>query len=408
MTRQEQMAALETSTAIHLLHAGANMLLMHSGLLGQAPAPAASPATARTEPPEAPPPAPKADTPRKFEGPARKLAPPPEKPFAPAVITMPSTFSVPGEKSDAAVRVVTLGGSGTRTSAVTIGGAKALPFRYFEGATGHRPAIAMEVFDQEPKSYPESLRAAYGAMLKDPAAMARYCVEKLGAQAISVRLTGAHPENGDRSPESSADVVKAVLEAVGVPLIITGPNHFEKNNAVMKHLAATFAGENLLLNWVETDNYKTIAAAAMGYNHLVVAQTPIDVNMCKQLNILLSNMGVPPEKIVIDPNTGALGYGLEYTYSVMERIRTSALMGDGMLAWPMLTTPGYEVARTKESRAPESDFPLWGKVLERGAFLEIATAISLLNAGADLLIMYHPEAARTVKRKIQEMAQGKE
>lgn len=168
-------------------------------------------------------------------------------------------------------------------------------------------------------------------------------------------------------------------------------------------MAAAFAGENLLLNWVETDNYKTLAAAAMGYNHSVVALSPIDVNMCKQLNILLTNMGVAPDKIVVDAMTGALGYGLEYTYSVMERIRTAAFTGDAMLAMPMIGTPGFEVARTKESRAPRSAFPLWGKEEERGALLEIATAVSLLNAGADLLILYHPLAATTLKRKIEEM-----
>jgi len=213
--------------------------------------------------------------------------------------------------------------------------------------------------------------------------------------------------------------VGAVLKAVGVPLIVTGPSHYEKNNAVMKQVAAAFPGENLLLSWVETDNYKTIAAAAMGYNHCLVAQSPIDVNMAKQLNILLTNMGMAPERIVIDAMTGAIGYGLEYTYSVMERIRTSAFTGDPMLALPMLGTPGYEVARTKESRAPQTAFPLWGPEAERGALLEIATlwgpeaergalleiatAMSLLNAGADLLILYHPVAATTVKRKIAEM-----
>jgi acetyl-CoA decarbonylase/synthase complex subunit delta len=155
---------------------------------------------------------------------------------------------------------------------------------------------------------------------------------------------------------AEADLIKDVLKAVGVPLIVTGTNHFEKNNAVMKRIAETFAGENLLLNWAETDNYKTIAAAAMGYNHCIVAQAPIDVNMSKQLNILLTNMGVAPEKIVIGPYTGALGYGLEYTYSVMERIRTSAFAGDAMFAMPMVTAPGYEVARTKESKAPVSAF----------------------------------------------------
>ena len=233
--------------------------------------------------------------------------------------------------------------------------------------------------------------------------MARYCVKELGAELISVRLAGTHPDSGDRSPEQAAEVVRAVLKAVDVPLIITGPSHYEKNNAVMKQIAAAFPEENLLLNWVETDNYKTIAAAVMGYNHCVVAQSPIDVNMAKQLNILLTNMGVAADRIVVDPLTGAIGYGLEYTYSVMERIRTSAFTGDPMLAMPMLVTPGFEVAKMKESRAPQSAFRLWGPEAERGALLEIATAMSLLNAGADLLVLYHPVAARTVKRKILEM-----
>jgi len=139
-----------------------------------------------------------------------------------------------------------------------------------------------------------------------------------------------------------------------------------------------------------------------------VAQTPIDVNMAKQLNILLTNMGVAPEKIIVDPMTGAIGYGLEYTYSVMERIRTSAFTGDPMLAMPLLVNPGFEVARTKESRAPQEAFPLWGPERDRGALLEVATAMSFINAGADLVVLYSPLAATTVKRKIAEMMKVKE
>jgi len=396
MSAQQQMAALQASTALHLLHAGANMLLMYSGQIAAPPPPVAVAKEAAREV-EAPPPKPVAP-PKAVE------APVPERPITSAAIAMPVSFSVTPDLCNQPVRKLTLGGSGTRTSAVTIGGAEVLPFRHYEGNVGLRPVVSMEVFDQPPKSYPDSLREAYGGLLNDPAAMARYCVDKLGAQVISVRLLGAHPENGDKSPEAAAEVVQAVLKAVGVPLIVTGPNHVEKNNVIMKHIAAAFAGENLALNWVETDNYKTIAAAAMGYGHCLVAQTPIDVNMCKQLNILLTNLGVAPEKILIDPMTGALGYGLEYSYSVMERIRTSAFTGDPMLAMPMIATPGWEVARTKEARAPKKDFPLWGAEGERGALLEIATAMSFLNSGADLLVVYHPAAARTLKRKIEEMS----
>jgi len=388
---EEKMAALQMDTALHLLSAGANMLLMSSGALGQVAQTVAAPASAQVSAP--------------VDVSVPKLQPEPvkAKPITSASIIVPSSFTVPGENVAMSVREVTLGGSGTRTSSVTIGGASALPFRHFEGNTGHRPVIAMEVFDQVGAKYPQSLRDAYGSMIEDPVAMAKYCVESIGAEVISVRLDGAHPDNGNKSPEEAANVVGDVLKAVGVPIIVTGPSHYEKNNEVMKYIASQFAGENLLLNWVETDNHKTIAAAAMGYGHCVVTQTPIDVNMAKQLNILVTNMGLAPDKIIIDALTGAIGYGLEYTYSVMERIRTSAFTGDSMLAMPMMITPGYEVAKTKESKAPEEQFKLWGPESERGALLEIATAVSLLNAGADLLIMYHPVAAKTVKRKIEEM-----
>ncbi len=391
----DQMAALQISTAVNLLTAGANMLLMHSGALGQVPG--TMPVIEL----------PQAVSPKSAPVKAAEITvtdvPEVERCITSSRIAAPTTFAVPGEKINMPVRTVTLGGSGTRTSSVTIGGASALPFRHFEGSTGHAPVIAMEVFDKPLKNYPSPLVEVYGDLLNNPADMAKFCVQEIGAELISVRLDGTHPDNGNVSVDDAVRVVESVLKAVGVPLIITGPSHFDKANDVMKQISSSFAGENLLLNWAETDNYKTIAASAMGYNHCVVAQTPIDVNMAKQLNILITNMGLAPEKIVIDAYTGAIGYGLEYTYSVMERIRTAAFTGDGMLAMPMLCTPGYEVARTKESKAPMSAFPLWGSEKDRGALLEIATAMSLVNAGADLVIMYNPSAARTMKRKISEM-----
>lgn len=317
------------------------------------------------------------------------------------VISMPSKFKYTPESFTGEVATVTLGGSGTRKSSVKIGGAKILPFRHMEGLVGNKPAVAMEVFDRAPDKFPKVLRDYWGSHLSNPADMARLCVEKLGAQVISVRLDGCHPDKGNKSPQEASEIVKSILSSVGVPLIITGPAHYEKNNEVMKKVAADCAGENLLLNWAETDNYRTIAGAAMGYGHCIAAQTPIDVNMAKQLNILLTTMGVHADKIVIDPMTGALGYGLEYSYSVMERIRIAALTGDQMLQMPMLVTAGFETAKCKEANAENA--PLWGDVASRGALLETAATTAFLNAGADLLIMYYPDAVKTVVKKINEM-----
>jgi len=322
-------------------------------------------------------------------------------------VTLPSKFTCPKTNFTGKTLTVTLGGCGTRTSSITLGGAATLPFRYMEGVSpGRPPAVAMEVFDVVPEKLPPVLRDFWGKTLADPAAMARACVENFGAQAISIRLDGCHPERQNRSSSQALDTVKAVLSAVGVPVIVTGPGHFEKTNDIMKKVAAECAGENLLLNWAENDNYRTIAGACMGYDHCCVTRTPIDVNMAKQLNILVIAMGLKPDKIVMDPMTGGLGYGLEYTYSVMERIRLAALSGDPMLAMPMLVTTGFETGKTKEARAPESDLPLWGKVETRGAHIETAAAMALVNAGADLLIMYYPEAVKTIRSKIAEMTDG--
>jgi CO dehydrogenase/acetyl-CoA synthase delta subunit len=311
------------------------------------------------------------------------------------------------QKAEVAIHTVTLGASrsegGTRGRTYTIGGATAMPFHHWEGEMPHRSLVAMEVFDSVSPKYPPVLREIYGDLLDKPAEMAKVCVDKYGADLISVRLEGTHPEKGDRSPEQSLELVKSVLAAVDVPLIVTGHNHFDKINAVMKAVAQGCAGERLLLNWAETDNYRTIAGAALAYGHCIVAQTPIDVNMAKQLNILLGNMDVKPHQIVMDPMTGTMGYGIEYTYSVMERIRLTALGGDRMLAGTMILAPGQECAKIKELKATAAEFPAWGDLGRRAAVWELSTAVSFLYAGADVLIMYHPQAAMAAKKTIAKL-----
>lgn len=322
------------------------------------------------------------------------------------------TFEIPRETNPGKIVEVTIGATaaqgGTRSRSVTIGGSTALPFHFFEGLHPHRPVVAMEVFDRAPAKYPDSLREYFQDVLDKPGEMARRCVADFGAEVVSVRLEGTHPEKGNRSAEEAVEVVRDVLAAVEVPLIITGHSHFEKNNEVMKKVCEATAGENCLINFVETNNYKTIAAACLAYHHTLVAQTPIDVNLAKQLNILLGDMNFPQDRLVMDPLTGALGYGLEYSYSIMERIRNDGLAGDRMLAFPMLITPGPECAKVKEARAVEKDYPQWGDEKRRGAYWEIATAMSLLIAGADLLVMDHPRAVEVVRKQIAEMYHSNE
>jgi len=321
------------------------------------------------------------------------------------------SFKLPIDKCEEPVWQVKLGNlkneGGTRGKTFTIGGHTCMPFHLWEGQMPNRPLVAMEVFDTVSEKYPEVLRKIYGDLLNQPAKMAKVCVDKFGADLISVRLDGTHPERGNKLPEQAVQLVKLILEAVDVPLIITGHNNSDKNNDIMKAIAQAFAGENLLLNWIEQDNYRTIAGAAIGYGHTVVAQSPIDVNISKQMNILLTNMDLKKEQIVMDPLTSAVGYGIEYTYSVMERIRLTGINGDKMLAGPMIVSPGMECIKAKEFKALEADYPNWGNLEKRAADWELATAITLLYSGADILIMYHPEAAKAVKGAIFKLMDSK-
>jgi acetyl-CoA decarbonylase/synthase complex subunit delta len=351
-------------------------------------------------------------TPATAAAPTAPAAPAPSVPKAPrprasARIGAIGAFPVPKDKAENSVWTVKLGATkaegGTRGRTCTIGGAQAMPFHHWEGAMPNRPRVAMEVFDVPSEKLPPVLAQIYGPALRDPAALAKRCVGEWGAELISVRLDGTHPERGNRKPEQAVETVQAVLRAVDVPVIVTGHNHFDRNNEVLKAVAQACAGENLLLNWVEQNNYRTIAGAAIGYGHALVAQSPIDVNIGKQLNILLTNMDVKPGQIVMDPMTGALGYGLEYTYSVMERMRLTGLGGDKMLAGPMIVSPGQECAKVKELKASEKDFPAWGPLAQRAALWELGTALGLLYAGADLLIMYHPEAVAGLKKAITDL-----
>jgi acetyl-CoA synthase len=327
-----------------------------------------------------------------------------------------TAFELPRERPIETIARVTLGATqeqgGTRGRTVAVGGQDCLPLHFFEGSVGRSstspdptPVLALEVFDTvSPKCSPV-LREVWGDLLARPADMARRAVQEYGADLISVRLDGTHPEKGGKSPDEALALVRSVLAAVDVPLMVTAHNHVETANEVLKKVAAGCAGERLLLNWVENENYRTIAGAALAYGHCVVAQSPIDVNLAKQLNILLGSMDLPRDRIIMDALTGALGYGLEYVYSVTERIRLTGLGGDKALAFPIIACVGQEAWKVKEASAPASAFPAWGDRARRAVLWEVQTAVPLVLAGADLVVLQHPESLAIVRRNVARLSE---
>jgi acetyl-CoA decarbonylase/synthase complex subunit delta len=310
-------------------------------------------------------------------------------------------FTPPKETYSGKVYSLTIG-VGDR--AVTFGGENVLPFHTFEGVAPNRPVIAYEIQDVPPTDWAEGVQKPYKDISKDSALWARFCQENLKAKAIALRLIGTHPDRENRSSEDAAKTVKDVLSVINVPLIILGSNHAEKDASVLVAAAEAAKDKNCIIGKAQEANYKTIAAAAMANDLKLIAMSELDINLSKQLNILITQMGLDKERIITDPMCSALGYGLEYTYSVMERIRLAALIqNDVVMQPPMLGDIGMYVWKIKETQAIETDIPQWGSLEERGIAWEALTAMALLIAGAELLIMRHPKAVEAVEKVIEEL-----
>lgn len=303
-------------------------------------------------------------------------------------------FSAPVETYSKKIHQVTIG---TGNNAVTIGGEGTFPLYGFEGDVPNKPAIAMEVYDNNPQDWEDEAKAPFADVLDNPVAWAQKCEKEYGAELICLQLVSTDPNGENRDATEAAETVKAVLDAINVPLIVSGTDNAEKDSEVLAKVAQIAEGKNIALGPATEDNYKTVAAAAMGFNHNVIALSPCDVNLAKQLNILLTQLGIPADRVIIDPSTGALGYGLDYTYTIIERLKLAALQqGDDMTAMPVIGNLGMEAWKTKEAKT--GDTPEWGEQHTRAVSWEIMTAMALVTAGANLLVMRHPEAVIAVKK----------
>lgn len=294
---------------------------------------------------------------------------------------------------------------GTEPNTVKIGGESTLPFLHFEGEMPNRPVMALEVWDMEPSDWPEILKKPFEGVLADPAAWAKKNVE-YGADLVALRLMSAHPDFKDASPEECAATAKAVADAVNVPLIVIGCGVEEKDAAVMEKVGEALNGKNYLIGCATEKNYKTITAAAMVNGHSVIASSPLDINLAKQLNILITEMNLPANRIAIDPLVGALGYGIEYAYSIMERARLGALMGDKMLAMPVICFVGMEAWKAKEAKSPDDETPEWGAQERRAILWEVLTATSFAQAGGSILVLRHPDSIKHLKAHFDKMMES--
>ncbi len=314
------------------------------------------------------------------------------------------SFQFFNEAYSGTVKEITLGSG---DSAVTVGGESCYPFYQFEGGMPNKPKIAMEIWDMTPEDWPPAALEPFKDVVSDPAAWAKKCVTEYGADMIVLQIKSTDPNGEDRSPEDAAAVVKKVADAIDVPLIVWGTANVEKDEAVLKKIAEECQDKNLVLGPVEDKNHKGIGAAAMGYGHTIISSSPIDVNLAKQVNILLENLGMSMDKIIVDPTTGGLGYGMEYSYSVMERLRMAALQqGDDKLQLPLINNLANEVWKCKEAKQTVEDAPTLGDPERRGILMEAVGAVTYLMAGSDILILRHPETVRMVRAFIDLVSDG--
>ncbi len=317
-----------------------------------------------------------------------------ETPLAERATKVPPTSYK--QEYSGAIREVVLGNGDT---AVTVGGAEVLPFHLFEGNQPHKPLIAMEVQDIAPDNWPSTLTRYFDDVMDNPVAWAKKCVDEYKADALNIYLIGTDPNGENRPSADAAKDAAAIIDAVDVPIIVWGCGNNEKDTETLRDVTSLISDKKVCLAPLEDANYRAIGATAMAFGHPMVAASPIDVNLAKQLNILLENLGVPLDTVLMDPSIGALGYGIEYTYSVMERIRIAALtQKDEKLQVPIICNLGREVWKTKEVGLASDE--LLGDQERRGIMMEAMTASCMMLAGGEVLIMRHPKAISMTKALI--------
>ena len=303
------------------------------------------------------------------------------------------------QKFSATVRSVELG-TGDKTT--TLGGGNTYPFYTFDNPTANPAKIGIEISDLGLADEPDCIKEFY-AGCETVVDMAKKAVTVEGADFLVLKLIGGDPNGENKSIEELVEVAKAVADAVDFPLVVEGCKNVEKDSQLLSKVAEALQGKNVLLMSAKEENYKNIGAAAgLAYNQLLGAESAVDINLAKQLNVLIKQLGVDPGKVVMNVGSAAAGYGFDYCISTLDRVKGAALgQNDDSLLMPIITPVADETWTVKESSASEEDVPEWGSVVDRAIDMEISTAVACLSCGSDAVILKHPTSIATVSAMIK-------
>lgn len=298
------------------------------------------------------------------------------------------------------IATVTLG---TGDKACKLGGVNVLPFYSFDAPIENAPKIGVEITDAGIAAYPQKGLQEFYAGCTTPAEMAKRVETMHGASFICLHLEGADPNGENKSVEECVEIAKSVADATDLPLVIMGCKNIEKDAELFTKISETLQGKNILVLSAREENYKTVgASAALAYGQKVGAESAVDINLAKQLNVLMTQLGVAPSSIVMNAGSAAAGYGYEYVASTLDRIRAAALaQSDDQLQMPIMTPVSTETWNVKEAIMSEADMPEWGDAEERGIEMEITTASACLAGGSDAVIMRHPAAIKAIADMIE-------
>lgn len=304
-------------------------------------------------------------------------------------------FTAKPRKYGAAINETLLGTGG---NAVALGGTNVLPLHYFDNPAKNPPAVGVEITDTGFDTTGLPALAMYYAGANTPAERAKKAAAMEGASFVCLRFEGADPGGLNRSVAECAAIAKDVANAIDKPLVVTGCKNIEKDAEIFAAVAEACQGKNILVLSAREEDYKTVGAScALAYGQKVGAESSVDINLAKQLNVLMTQLGVPAQSIVMNLGSAAAGYGFEYVSSTMDRVKSAALeQSDTMLQMPVITPVSTETWSVKEAIMSESDMPEWGSQEERGIQMETVTASACLASGSDAVILRHPTSVKTI------------